>query len=194
MMDELIALQEPKEGEGISYAVKHSGKVQRDAVRLSPGAVRAFFDQTRKSNPGIADAAISVLLTSYVTGWVQNYDFASLPPVYIDAADMLRRHGISVVATWDGELESQTVLGSEVVPSAAVKYSTKIKAAGESRKIAIRVGYAAYMNLKERSSAPWDRLRKAVAAAFGKRLARPNYLPRDGEVIELPVVEVLEHE
>lgn len=132
------------------------------------------------------------MLTVCVSGWVQNYDFRSSPPIHVDAGDMLRRHGISPVATWDRELHGNTAYSPEGSPLAAVQYATKIKVAGETRNITLRVGYTAYVELKERFSAPLEKLRDAVAGAFEKRLARRDYLPRDGEVVELSVAEVLE--
>jgi hypothetical protein len=190
-MNELIALRSTQNGEPVSYAVKHKGSVIQNAVRLSVGAVRAFFDQTRKNNPSVPDAAISVMLSQYVAGWVQGYDFATLPPVHIDAADMLVRHGVPVVATWDRQLEIETQYSSEGTPIAAVQYATRIKAGGEERNIRLRVPYTAYIYLKERVSKPWDSLRDAVTTAFEARLRRPNYLTRDGEIIEFSAEEVL---
>lgn len=192
-MNELIALSMARDGESISYAVRTGGRVHQNAVRLSAGAVHAFFEQTRKNNPSIPDGAISPLLNQYVVARVQDYDFASLPPVYVDACDMLKWHGAEPLLTWDRHLELQTMYGPQGTPMTALHYATKFTAAGEPRDVIIRVGYSAYVELKERVSNPWDRLRDAVALVFEKRLESPNYCPQNGEVVELSVQEVLQY-
>lgn len=193
-MHELVALSTAHDAQPIAFDVVKDGRRYQDAVRLTGGAVHVFFAHTRTNVPEVVDGVIGRLLVRYIAAWVQHLDFSSVKVFEICGEDMSRHLGNPVVVRWDRNMTGpNTPYGSQGTPLAALEYTATIEVSGDCRTVPIRVGYAAYLDLKEKTSDAWDRLKNGVTTAFEARLAQPRYVPKGNDVVELGVDEVLSH-